>query len=242
VLHDICHAIFLINFTSARVNNGIHFEETIVGRRDVSSSLRAREESTMSLYTLLLFVHVSGAICLFIGMGIWLFGITAIGRAARVEQVRTLAGLMLMARLAVPGGAFVVIAAGLAMTQIAWGLRIGWIAVALGSLVITGPIGTWVIDPKVRAIAALAQSLPDDPLPAPLAERAHDRVLRLALYTMTAMLFGIVFLMTTKPALTSAVGAMLISALLGLASVVPLVRTRPTTLSDRLQPHEEDAP
>jgi hypothetical protein len=196
----------------------------------------------MSLYTLLLFVHVSGAICLFIGMGIWLFGITAIGRAARVEQVRTLAGLMLMARLAVPAGAFVVIAAGLAMARIAWGLQTGWIVVALGSLVIIGPIGTWVIDPKVRAIAALAQSLPDGPLPTTLAKRTLDCVLRLALYTMTAMLFGIVFLMTTKPALTSAVGAMLISALLGLASVVPLVRARPTTLSDRLQPHEEDAP
>jgi hypothetical protein len=196
----------------------------------------------MSLYTLLLFVHVCGAICLFIGMGIWLFGITAIGRAARVEQVRTLAGLMLMARLAVPAGAFVVIAAGLAMALIAWGLRTGWIAVALGSLVIIGPIGTWVIDPRVRGIATLAQSLPDGPLPALLAQRTHDRVLRVALQTMTAMLFGIVFLMTTKPALTSAVAAMLISTALGLASVVPLVRARPTTLSDHLQPHEEEAP
>ena len=196
----------------------------------------------MSLYTLLLFVHVCGAICLFIGMGIWVFGITAIGRAARVEQVRTLAGLMLMARLAVPAGAFVVIAAGLAMARIAWGLQTGWIAVALASLVIIGPVGTWVIDPKVSGIAALAQSLPDGPLPAPLAEHTHDRILQLALYTMIAMLFGIVFLMTTKPALTNAVGAMLISALLGLASVVLLVRARPTTLSDRLQPHEEDAP
>src|SRR6185312_8997549 len=150
--------------------------------------------------------------------GIWLFGITAIGRAARVEQVRTLAGLMLMARLAVPGGAFVVIAAGLAMAQIAWGLRTGWIAVALGSLVIIGPIGTWVIDPNVRAIATLARTLPNGPLPIILAERTHDRVLRLALHTMTAILFGVVFLMTTKPALMSAIGAMVISAVLGLAS------------------------
>jgi hypothetical protein len=34
----------------------------------------------MSLYTLMLFVHVSGAVCLFVGMGIWLFGITASAR------------------------------------------------------------------------------------------------------------------------------------------------------------------
>ena len=196
----------------------------------------------MGLYSIMLFLHVSSAICLFVGMGIWLFGITTIARATRVEQVRTLADLMLMARMAVPVGAFVVIASGLAMTWIAWGFQTGWIAVALGSLAIIGPIGTWVIDPKVRTMATLAQSLPDGPLPITLAERTHDRVLRLAFHMMTAMLFGIVFLMTTKPALTSAVAAMLISAVLGLASAVPLVRARPTTLSDRLQPHEENAP
>jgi hypothetical protein len=196
----------------------------------------------MSLYTLLLFVHVSGAICLFIGMGIWLFSITAIGRADRVEQVRTLADLMLMARLAVPAGAFVVIAAGLAMTQIAWGLQIGWIAVALGSLLIIGAIGARAVDPKVHHLAALAHSLPDGLLPARLAERTHDRVLRTALYTMTTMLVGIVFLMTTKPALTGAIGAMLVSALLGLAFSLPFLRARDASRSGRFHEHGEDAP
>jgi len=193
----------------------------------------------VTLYTMLLFIHVSGAICLFIGFGIWLFGITATARAEQVEQVRTLADLLLMVRLVVPASAFVVIAAGLTMAQIAWGLQTGWIAVAPGSLVIIGPIGTWVIDPKVRAIAALAQTLPDGPLPITLAERTHDRVLRVTMHTLIAMLFGIVFLMTTKPLLTSAIGAMVVSTLLGFASGVPFVLARSTTPSDRLQPHEE---
>jgi hypothetical protein len=90
-------------------------------RASTLSCLHAREEWIISLYTLL-FVHVSGAICLFIGMSIWLFGIAAIGRPAQVEQIRTLADLMLMARLAIPAGASVVIVAGLAMALIAWGL------------------------------------------------------------------------------------------------------------------------
>jgi hypothetical protein len=186
----------------------------------------------MSLYALLLFVHVSGAICLFIGIGIWLFGITVIARAGRVEQVRAVADLMLMVRNIVPVGALLVIVAGVTMTWTAWGFRTGWIAVALGSLVIIGPIGTWVIDPKVRAIATLAHTLPDGPLPIILAERTYNRVLYLALHTMTAMLFGIVFLMTTKPTLTSAIGAMLVSTFLGLVSGILLRRT---------QPREEDA-
>jgi len=187
----------------------------------------------------MLFVHVSGAICLFIGMGIWLFGITAIARASRVEQVRTLADLMVMVRLVVPSSAGLVITAGLTMTVIVWGLQTGWIAVALASLVIIGPIGTWVIDPKVRRIAALAHTLPDGPLPVTLAARTHDLVLRLGIQTLTAMLFGIIFLMTTKPALTTAIGAMVFAALLGVAFGIPLMRVRHASASERGEQHEE---
>ena len=203
--------------------------------------LQQREDVTVSFYPLLLFIHVSGAICLFIGMGIWLFGSIASARAARVEQVRTLADLMLMARMAVPVGAFVVIAAGLAMTWIAWGFQTGWIAVALGSLAIIGPIGTWVIDPKVRAIATLAHTLPDGSLTRPLAALIHDCILRTALHTTTAMLFGIIFLMTAKPALLVGLGAMVISAFLGVASAVAFVCARHAGASERISQHEENA-
>ncbi len=180
----------------------------------------------MNLYTLALFVHVSSAICLFIGFGTWLLGITRIARAGRVEHVRTLADLLLMVRLVVPASALLVIIAGLTMTLTAWGLRTGWIAVALGSLVIIGPVGTWVIDPKVRSIATLAHTLPDGPLPATLAQRTHDTVLHLGMHTLIAMLFGIIFLMTNKPALTSAIVAMVVAVFLGFASGVLFVRAR----------------
>ena len=191
----------------------------------------------MSLYSLLLFVHVSGAICLFIGFGTWFLGITAIARAAGVEQVRTIADLLLIVRLVVPAGALLVIIAGLMMTVAAWGIQTGWIAVALGSLIIIGPVGTWVIDPKVRSIAVLANSLPDGPLPPTLAQRTHDRVLHLGLHTLLAMLFGIIFLMTIKPLLTNAIGAMMISALLGLASGLLFMRARRPTQSGH--PHRQ---
>jgi hypothetical protein len=193
----------------------------------------------MSLYTIMLFVHVSAAVCLFVGMGIWVAGMAAIARATRVEQVRALADLVLMVRLLVPASALLVLIAGGMMTRIAWSFQTGWIAVTLGSLVIIGPIGTWVVDPKVRGIAILAHTLPDGPLSSSLAEGIHNRLLRLTLHTMTAMLFGIVFLMTTKPALTSAIGAMVVSGLLGLASSLPFVLARRTAASDGFNPHEE---
>jgi hypothetical protein len=177
----------------------------------------------MSLYTLLLFIHISGAVCLFIGMGIWLFGITAIARATRVEPIRTLADLLLMVRLVVPISALLVIVAGVAMTWIAWGFQTGWVVVALGNLAIIGPIGTWVVDPKVRAIAKLAHVLPDGSLPPTLGERAHDRVLRTAIHMLVAMLFGIVFLMTIKSSLVGGLAVMVVAALVGLVSSAPFL-------------------
>jgi hypothetical protein len=194
----------------------------------------------MNIYTLALFVHVSSAICLFIGFGTWFLSITRIVRASRVEHVRTLADLLLIVRLVVPASALLVIITGLTMTQIAWELRTGWIAVALGSLVIIGPVGTWVIDPKVRSFAALAHTLPDGPLPATLAQRTHDTVLHLGLHTLIAMLFGIIFLMTIKPVLMSAIVVMVVAAFLGFASGVLFVRARRTAHVDHLHQHEED--
>ena len=112
------------------------------------------------------------------------------------------------------------------MTWIAWGFQTAWILVALGSLGIIGPVGTWVVDPKVRAIANLAHTLPDGSLPPILGGRAHDRVLRMAIHMLVAMLFGIVFLMTTKPSLVGGLAVMVVSALIGLVSGVSFLLAR----------------
>jgi hypothetical protein len=149
-----------------------------------------------------------------------------------VEQIRTLADVLLMVRLVVPASALLVIIAGLTMTRIAWGFQTGWIAVALGSLIIIGSIGTWVIDPKVRAIASLARTLPDGPLPATLAQRTHDMVLYLGMHILIAMLFGIIFLMTIKPVLISAIITIVVAALLGFTSGILFLRAMPSALVD----------
>jgi hypothetical protein len=145
----------------------------------------------MNLYPLLLFLHVSAAIALFIGTGVWVIGILAITRARQVAQVRALADLLLIVRTVVPASALLVIVAGAAMTQIAWSFRAPWILATLASLLLIGPFGTWVIDPRVRHVARLAHSLPDGPLPVSLATSAHDPVLCAGLpIQMTMLLAG----------------------------------------------------
>lgn len=170
----------------------------------------------MKLYPLLLFLHVSAAMALFVGTGIWAIGILAIARAGQVAQVRILADLLLLVQTIVPASALLVIIAGTAMTQLSWSFRTPWITVALASLLVVGPFGTWVIDPRVRRLALLAHSLADGPLPVSLARVAHDPALSIGLPLQMTMLFGIVFLMTIKPILSTAILTMGVALLLGL--------------------------
>ena len=172
----------------------------------------------MSIYTIVLFLHASGAIGYFIGTGTWLFGLSALRRAQRVEQVRALTNLVGRSGPLFGISVLLILATGLYMALTAWGLRTGWIDVALISLILIAPLGTALIEPRRRAIDRLAREAPDGPLSQALEQRTHDPVLLTALQTLAALLLGIVFLMTTKPALTDSLIVMAVALVLGLAS------------------------
>ena len=178
----------------------------------------------MSIYTIVLFLHVSGAIGYFISMGTWLFVLAALRRAQRVEQVRALTHLV--GRLGPLFGisALLLLATGLYMALAAWGLETGWILVALVSLILIAPLGTLFIEPRRRAIDRLAKEAPDGPLPRSLERRTHNPVLLTALQTVIILLLGIVFLMTNKPSLTGSLIVMAVALALGVASGVLVSR------------------
>ena len=182
----------------------------------------------MSIYTIVLFLHISGAIGYFVGMGTWLFGLAALRRAQRVEQVRALTNLA--GRLGPLFGISVllILVTGLYMAITAWGFQTGWIPVALVSLILIAPLGTAFIEPRRRAIARLAQEASDGPLPQALEQRIHDPILGTALVTVTILLLGIVFLMTNKPSLIVSLIVMGVALVLGLASGVLVSRATRT--------------
>jgi hypothetical protein len=175
----------------------------------------------MTIYDLLLFAHVSGAIAMVTGIGVWLFGALALRRVGRVEQVRAIVGPMLAGGNVVVGSVILLAAAGIGMALLVWGWRTGWIDVSAISVVLLGLIGPFVLEPRMRAIEREALATPDGPLPATLAARLHDPVIATGLQTMLAGLFGIVFLMTNKPGVEQSVVAMAIAVALGVVSSLP---------------------
>ena len=172
----------------------------------------------MNIYTIVLFLHVTGVIGYFISMGIWLFGLAALRRAQRGEQVRALVRLIQGAGPFSGISVLLILVTGLYMAATAWGLLTGWILVALISLILIAPLGTVFIEPRRRVINRLAQEAPDGPLPQSLERSTHDPILLTALQTVTILLLGIVFLMTNKPSLVGSIITMAVALVLGLAS------------------------
>jgi hypothetical protein len=176
----------------------------------------------MSLYTLALFVHVSGAIGTFVSLGIWLFGLAALRRASRVDQVRALAWLIIVSSPLMVVSVLLLGLAGFEMALSTWGLVTPWITVSVAMVVLIGPVGAFVLDPRMRTIFAEAQEVPDGPLPDRLSTRTHDPILGTAASTLTTLLLGIVCLMTTKPELFIALFVMGVALVFGLLVSLPI--------------------
>jgi hypothetical protein len=171
----------------------------------------------MTTYTLALFVHIVGAIGVFIGVSVWLLAALALRRAQSVGQVRALTSLIQ------PSGVVTIISilllgvAGFYMAITVWGERATWIIAATISFLLLAPFGAVVIDRRLRALAKAAATALDGPLPTSLAARAQDPLVGIGLSVYIAVLLGIVFLMTTKPTLFDSIIAIAIATALGLA-------------------------
>jgi hypothetical protein len=170
----------------------------------------------MSLYTLALFLHIVGAIGTFIGVGIWLFVAVALRRAQQVAQVRAITGLIQPSGVLAVGSILLLGVAGLYMAITVWGEHATWIIVATISFLLLAPFGLFLIDPRLRAVGKLAAASPDGVLPPAVAARTRDPLVGVGLCTYVSVLLGIVFLMTTKPALEMSILAIVVATVVGL--------------------------
>jgi len=101
-----------------------------------------------------------------------------------------------------------------------------------------------ILDPAVGAemgapagqplvIDRLARKAPDGPLPEELERSIRDPVLLTAPQTLTALLLGVVFVMTTKPSLVGSLIVMAVALVLGLAWGLLIARGGARSVVDR---------
>jgi len=176
-----------------------------------------------ALYRLTLFAHILGMIAFFMALGVYVFGLAALWRARRVEQVRAICRMIFLTDAVAVVGILLLAAAGLSMALTTWNVRTGWIAVAIASFILIAPIGPLIVERRLHVIEREAKMAEEGALPDALARRISDPVIGAALAVLIALLLGIVFLMTTKPtSLLDAIISMLIALVAGLAFGAPL--------------------
>ncbi len=181
----------------------------------------------MSVYHIVLFVHVTGAMSLVAAHVVMLVCLTRIRRATRVEQIREFAPILHGLGRAIPISLVVIAAAGLYMATTAWGFTTGWIDVALGTFILLVAIVPRVIGTRVDRISRNIQDATDGPLTGPLYARIHDPVLATGERVILLVTLGIVFLMTVKPELYAAL------AVIGSALALALILSIPEAFAAR---------
>jgi len=175
----------------------------------------------MSLYDLLLFTHISGALGFFSGILAWMTALSALRRARRTEEVHVLTAFLMRANVAAIIGVLILLAAGITMTVTTWGFATPWIDVTLGSLVPLAAGSTIFIESPMQTLAERARQSPDGPVPADLIAIIHRPLLGMALTLRVLLVLGIVFLMVTKPALVMSLVVMAGALVLGLVICLP---------------------
>jgi hypothetical protein len=181
----------------------------------------------MSIYNIVLFLHIVGAIGYFLGMGILLFILLGLRRTQRVEQVRSLIHLNELAAPFSAASAVLLLVTGLYLALVAWSLLTSWILVALISLLLMVPTSAALIAPRRSAIVKqLAREAPGVELSRALEQHIDDPVLATVCTTVLTLLLGLVFLMTTKPNLVGSLIVMVVALLLGLAAGALVSRMR----------------
>jgi len=157
----------------------------------------------MTLYSVALFLHVVGAVLLFVTL-------TVEGVALRQAAPR----LLRLNRIVGPLSALGVLLPGLYMAATSWGW-VAWIVVALASWLAIAVLGA------VNGIRIVALERSAD-----FSTGVRNPIFLISWTTRVGLALGVVFLMTVKPDVVAAVLAILIAAAAGAALGVVLSRTR----------------
>jgi hypothetical protein len=171
----------------------------------------------MDSYTLALFLHL----CSLLG---------AIGAAsllhfaeARLREADTVAAIGVWSRLIEKGAKvfplalLALLGTGAYMVDGRWAWSAGWIEAGLVGVVALFVVGAGVVGARSRALRQELLDAADGALPPRLAYVAREHVGGIASWTNTGLALGIVFVMTTKPALPGSIASLVVAAGLGAA-------------------------
>ncbi len=176
----------------------------------------------MNDYSIALFVHIVGALGLFVALGLEWTGLWQIRSTTTTEQVRVWMRTSKSVRRLGIASMLVILISGFYMMATVWG-GVAWIFVSLGALVLVIVLTLTLTGPRMAAIGqALTTEL--GPVSRTLQNLVNHPLLWISIQTRVAIALGIVFLKTAKPDLGGSLLTIGVVIVLGLASALPVPR------------------
>jgi hypothetical protein len=171
----------------------------------------------MTLYSAALFVHVVSALGVFAAMSLEAVALLHLRRATTTSEARLwiefAPGLPALAI----GSLVFLLLSGIFMTIQMSGWTLAWPRVAMGALILIGPLGA-ITSRRMRAIRVACTA--KNPNESDLFAKLRDPFLKFSMNIRIALVLGIVLLMTAKPELRESLGIVVSSVFLGFVSTV----------------------
>ena len=174
----------------------------------------------MTIFSAVLFLHLLGAVSLFIAYGIEWTASSLFRNASTTEQARSWLRVFKVSPPLSGVGLGVVLLSGGYLASLSGAMRQGWIPATLIAIFVALVLGFALILPRMKRIRAELPS-GNEPVSAQLRERLSDPVLLTAIRVRVMVVTGIVFLMAAKIPLVPSLVALSIAIVLGLIFSVP---------------------
>ncbi len=174
----------------------------------------------MEIESIALFLHITGALGIFVALGLELTGLKQIRSAFTIEHVRSWMGILKNVRKMGFASMLATVITGIYMTVTDVGGE-AWIILTMAALVLVIVLAQAVTSPRMMAVgkALVAEK---GQLSQTFHHLANNTLLSISIQTRVAIALGIVFLKTTKPDLIGSLLTIGIAVILGLASTLPI--------------------
>ncbi len=176
----------------------------------------------MNIYAFVLFFHITGALGVFVALGLEWTGLRQLRRSSVPQQVQAWMGVLKNTRKVGFISMLTTVFTGVYMMLRAWGVT-PWIIVTVGALVLIIALAQVLTGPRMavigRALAAGKGQVPPD-----FHRLVNHPLLWVSIQTRVAIALGIIFLKIARPDVGGSLLTIGAAIILGLASALPLLR------------------
>ena len=185
----------------------------------------------MNIYSIVLYLHIVGALLLFVAMGIEFMTVSRLRSAGTAEQARDWLSVLGSMRVIGPVALVTILVPGLYMAATSAGWQ-AWNILALLAMVVMAALGAASNAARMPAIGRSIGPLRGQ-VPPEARARLRDPIVWSSILIRIGIGLGIVLLMTLKPDAFGAIVALVVFAVAGAALALATSGTAPGSIEPR---------